>query len=151
MLGFLKAASRRFAYVPVHMQRGEMLSLTSAAGFELQADASALWVTADGEPRDIFLSPGERFRIGAHRHVLISADHPATVTVAGQATRATTIEIIRANGEHVRAYPSRTTPEREEAPIWTPDPVARRVRRPGIVSPLTPAALGLTGRLGSIA
>lgn len=145
MLDFLTATSRCFAYVPVRVQRGELLSLTAAAGFELQADASVLWMTAAGESRDIFLSPGERFRIGAHRHVLVSADHAVTATVAGEATRSTTIEVIRANGEHVRAYPSKPTSQRREAPIWIPDP-ARRVRRVGIVAALTPASLGLISR-----
>ena len=143
MLNFLKATSRCFVYVPVRLQARELLSLTSAAGFELQTNAFALWMTVDSESRDIFISPGERFRIGAHRRVLISADHPVTVTISGEATRTTSIEVIRASGEQERAYPPQPAAARDEAPIWTPDPVARRVRRPGIVSPLTLATLRL--------
>jgi hypothetical protein len=35
MLDFLRAPPRRFVYLPVRLQRHELLSLTSAAGFEL--------------------------------------------------------------------------------------------------------------------
>ncbi len=105
MLDFLRAPPRRFVYLPVRLQRHELLSLTSAAGFELQADAHAVWITADTELRDTFLSPGERFRIGTQQHVLISADCPVTVIVSGEASRATRFNVIRANGERESAYP----------------------------------------------
>lgn len=120
MLSFLNATSRNFVDVPVCVQRWELLSLTSAAGFEVHADAHTLWITADHESNDIFLSPGERFRIGAHRRVLISADHPETVVVSGKASRATRIEVIRANGERERAYPRNVAPDLDEPQIVRP-------------------------------
>jgi hypothetical protein len=105
MLDFLRASRRRFVDVPVRLQRHELLSLTSAAGFDLQVDAHALWITTEAKASDTFLSPGERFRIDTHQRVVISADCPVTVTMSGEAGRATRFNVIRTNGERESAYP----------------------------------------------
>ena len=65
MLDLLRATRRCFVYAPVRLRHRELLSMASAAGFELQADSEALWITVDSESRDIFLAPGEQFRIRA--------------------------------------------------------------------------------------
>lgn len=125
MLNFLRAAPRCFVCLPVRLRRHELLSLASAAGFELQADSHALWITADSESRDIFVSPGDRFWIGTHRRVLISADCPVTVILSGEADRATSLTVIRANGQRESVYPHATL-ARDAALISTEDPSEAR-------------------------
>ncbi len=127
MLDLLRATRRCFVYVPVHLRHRELLSMASAAGFELQADSEALWITVDSESRDIFLAPDEQFRIRTQGRVLISADSAVTIMVSGEADRVTSFTVIRANGEREDIYPPAAL-ACDVAPILAADPSAARRR-----------------------
>jgi hypothetical protein len=123
MLDLLRATRRCFVYAPVRLRRRELLSMAWAVGFELQADSEALWITVDSESRDIFLAPGEQFRIRTEGRVLISADSAVTIVVSGEADRGTSFAVIRANGEREDVYPPAAL-SCGVAPILAADPSA---------------------------
>ena len=127
MLDLLRATRRCFVYMPVHLRHRELLSMASAAGFELQADSEALWITVDSESRDIFLAPGEQFRIRTQGRVLISADSAVTIMVSGEAERLTSFAVIRADGEREDLYPPAALAY-DVAPILAAHPSAARRR-----------------------
>ena len=129
MLEFLRTTNRCFVYMPVRIERGEMLSLVAASGFELQSDADALWISTECEPQDVFAGAGERFRIVNQRHVVASADRATTVVVSGDATRATRIDVVRPDGERVGIYPPEPEREREPAIRPTVEPVSLLIAR----------------------
>ena len=127
MLDLLRATRRCFVYVPVRLRHRELLSMASAAGFELQADSGALWITVDSESRDIFLAPGEQFRIRTPGRVLISADSAVTIMVSGEADRVTSFTVVRTNGEREDIYPPAAL-ACDGGPILAADPSAARRR-----------------------
>lgn len=48
----------------------------------LRVTQGTLWLTIDGEPDDLILSPGDRLALPAHAHALVQAlDAPARLTV----------------------------------------------------------------------
>jgi hypothetical protein len=47
--------------------------LTHARGLLLRARRSTVWVTVDGDTRDILLEPGQRWVVDSDRPVLVSA------------------------------------------------------------------------------
>jgi len=59
----------------------ELVVLADAAGHELVCAAGELWVTIDGDRRDIVLARGESFRITGAAAVVVSAFKAATLSV----------------------------------------------------------------------
>jgi hypothetical protein len=57
------------------------LSLTDAAGAEVEVVAGHVWLTTDGDLRDFFLVPGDAYRIGRDGLTIINAFEPSVVHV----------------------------------------------------------------------
>ena len=57
------------------------LSLKDAAGAEVEVVAGHVWLTMDGDLRDIFLVPGESHSIGRDGLTIINAVEPSLVHV----------------------------------------------------------------------
>ncbi|MBI5279618.1 MAG: DUF2917 domain-containing protein [Burkholderiales bacterium] len=62
-----------------------LLSLPDAAGTEIRSLAGTLWVTVDGDPRDVVLEPGEQFTPSTHGRVIVYALGPAAVELRERA------------------------------------------------------------------
>lgn len=72
------------------LARNELVRLTNARDQTLNCTGGELWITIDGDRRDIILTAGERWRIETRAPVLIMALKASTSTLAmanRQATR----------------------------------------------------------------
>lgn len=57
---------------PLPLARRDVLRLGDACGLQLASAGGTLWVTVDGETRDIVLRPGESVRIASHADTVVS-------------------------------------------------------------------------------
>jgi hypothetical protein len=64
------------------LARRELVTLADARDQVLTCDSGELWITVDGDRRDIILGPGESYRIERAAPVVVSATRAATLTVA---------------------------------------------------------------------
>ena len=76
--------------------------VTDAAGVQIDCHSGSLWVTLDGDPRDIMLDAGDRFVATEHRRALIYALAPSSLSLseasaaaARRAARACTVSGTR--------------------------------------------------------
>jgi hypothetical protein len=60
---------------------GSPLRLTWARGRRVTCERGRVWITALGEPGDIFLSPGQSWTIPGHGLVLVEAEPHAVITL----------------------------------------------------------------------
>src|SRR5262245_7438526 len=58
-----------------------MMALTHAEGAEVKVLTGQVWLTMDGDLRDIFLAPGDAHRIGRDGLTIINAVEPSLVHV----------------------------------------------------------------------
>lgn len=56
---------------PISLASGETIVLDDAAGVVIDAKRGLLWVTVEGEPGDVFLSPGQSYCVMARGRVVI--------------------------------------------------------------------------------
>lgn len=59
-----------------------MFKVTDAAGVQITCREGSLWVTLDGDSRDIVIDAGESFIATEHRRALIYALAPSDLSVA---------------------------------------------------------------------
>lgn len=123
------AAERCFVYTPVRLESGDLLTLDGASGFKLQSETQALWITTEAQDRDVFVFPDESFCVGDHRHVVISADAATAMTIAGEANRATRIELIRRDAQRVSVYPGKAATHSPSEPALVGDLAMRLATR----------------------
>lgn len=57
----------------IAVRKTEVIRLRTARGQRIESVLGRLWVTIDGDPRDIVLDPGEGFSIDRDDDVLVSA------------------------------------------------------------------------------
>ncbi|MBX3604783.1 MAG: DUF2917 domain-containing protein [Piscinibacter sp.] len=57
---------------PLALLPHDVLRLGDAHGLSLSSAGGTLWITVDGEDRDIVLRPGESIRIDSHADTLVS-------------------------------------------------------------------------------
>jgi Protein of unknown function (DUF2917) len=57
---------------PLQLHRRDVLRLGDAYGLRLTSAGGTLWVTVDGEARDIVLQPGEAVTIASHADTVVS-------------------------------------------------------------------------------
>lgn len=57
-------------------------SLEDAAGVQIACREGTVWLTLDGDPRDIVLEAGEVFTTPQHRHALVYALQPSRISLA---------------------------------------------------------------------
>lgn len=63
------------------LARRELVTLTDARDHVLNCDSGELWITLDGDSRDIILGPGQSHRIDSAAPVVVSAIRPAALNV----------------------------------------------------------------------
>ena len=66
----------------LHLEPRTMFDVADAAGVQILCREGSLWVTLDGDPRDIVLDAGESFTPDEHRRALIYALAPSSLSLA---------------------------------------------------------------------
>lgn len=65
----------------VQLGRNAMFTMDDAADVRFSCRAGTLWITLDGDGRDIVLEPGDSFSSPEHRRALVWALRPSCVDV----------------------------------------------------------------------
>lgn len=68
--------------------QNSMLHLPDAAGVQIACRNGTVWITLEGDPRDIVLEAGERFASIEHRNALVMAMAPSSISVCSDAAPA---------------------------------------------------------------
>lgn len=68
-------------YTLFDLARRELLVLSAACDHELTCTAGELWITLDGDSRDLVLGPGESYRVEGKGAVVVSALKASTLNV----------------------------------------------------------------------
>ena len=74
----LNPSSRFHVSLPIR----SIFTVPDGAGVGIECRSGSVWVTLDRDPRDIVLTPGERFEGTEHRRVLVSALEASCITVS---------------------------------------------------------------------
>ena len=67
---------------------GQLLNLEHAAGTRIASRGGSVWITQDGDPRDIVLGAGEAFELDRDSPVIVQAIENAVVTLEEPAVAA---------------------------------------------------------------
>jgi hypothetical protein len=65
----------------LNLRQDTMLRLPDAAGVQIVCQSGTVWITLDNDPRDIVLEAGQRFAGASHRHAVVMALAPSSITV----------------------------------------------------------------------
>ncbi|MDB5875139.1 MAG: hypothetical protein JWQ07_4581 [Ramlibacter sp.] len=69
------------SHYQVSLAHKGLFDIADAAGVNLRCEEGSVWITLDNDPRDIVLEAGEVFTATEHRHALVYALAPATLTL----------------------------------------------------------------------
>ena len=64
------------------LDRWQTVELIDAAGATAALDSGCLWITMDGDQRDIVLGPGESWTVERNGRTLLHAEAPSTVRIS---------------------------------------------------------------------
>ena len=64
------------------LDRWQTVELIDAAGATAALDEGSLWITMDGDQRDIVLEPGQTWTIERNDRTLLHAEAPSTVRIS---------------------------------------------------------------------
>jgi hypothetical protein len=97
------------------LDQWQRLALTDATGAVAEVKSGSLWITMEDDSRDIFLRPGDAWRIDRDGLTLVQAEEPSTVvlTEAIPRRRAVTAWMraaARAIGHWLGAYAGKWVP-----------------------------------------
>ena len=67
------------------LDRRQTIELIDAAGATATLDSGCLWITMDGDQRDIVLEPGETWTVERDGRTLLHAEAPSTVRISAAA------------------------------------------------------------------
>lgn len=71
------------AHFEINLSRQAMFSLADAAGVRFAVDHGSVWITLDGDSRDVVVEAGHAFTTQEHRRALVYALAPSRVGVEG--------------------------------------------------------------------
>lgn len=66
------------------LDTGELVSLDDACGTLIRSREGTVWITEEGEPRDVVVSPGEAFLVTRRGRTLVQAMLPALVAFSAE-------------------------------------------------------------------
>jgi hypothetical protein len=75
----------RDGHFDLSLQPQAMFSVPDAAGVQVHCRRGSVWITLDGDGRDLVLQAGDSFVTPEHRRVLIYALGPACISVMAPA------------------------------------------------------------------
>lgn len=75
----MNTTSNRF---DLNLAHQATFQVTDAAGVQITCHRGCLWITLDGDQRDIVLEAGERFVATEHRRALIYALAPSSLSLS---------------------------------------------------------------------
>ena len=70
----------------IALARGELLNLDGARGARIVSHCGTVWITQDGDLRDIVLQKGEAFELDRATPAIVQAFEASTVTIAEPTT-----------------------------------------------------------------
>ena len=71
-----------FSSSGVLLAKDQTLNLPDAAGVRVASQSGTVWITQDGDPRDIVLTPGESVVLERSTPTIVQAFEPALITIA---------------------------------------------------------------------
>ena len=71
-----------FSSSGVLLAKGQTLNLPEAAGVRVASQTGTVWITQDGDPRDIVLRPGESVVLERSTPTIVQAFEPSLITIA---------------------------------------------------------------------
>ena len=74
-----------FSSSGVLLAKDQTLSLPDAAGVRVASQSGTVWITQDGDPRDIVLAPGESVVLERSTPTIVQAFEAALITIADPA------------------------------------------------------------------
>ncbi len=72
------------AHTHLKLAHHAIFTMPDAQGIEVRCLSGSVWLTLDGDRRDIVLSAGETFRADTHVRALVSALEPSCIAVASE-------------------------------------------------------------------
>jgi hypothetical protein len=88
----------QFKRVQITLQGAEVMTLDDSLNATISCVAGSLWVTQDGDPRDVILHAGQKYQVDRASRVVVYANTQATLEVAsGQADARTTPRLAGAS------------------------------------------------------
>ena len=83
-------------HVVTRLERGAMVRLNAIGGRVVAVFEGLVWITQQGDPRDVFVASGESFAIERPGVVLLEAFESTVLTVFEAHTRSTVDELASA-------------------------------------------------------
>ena len=80
-------ADRSPSHFELQLDRRALFSLPDAAGVQIRCHSGSLWLTLDGDPRDIVLEAGDSFTSPEHRRALLYAFDASRIELAAPPAR----------------------------------------------------------------
>ena len=68
----------------VSLSHQGLFDIADAAGVNVRCESGSVWITLDDDPQDYVLEAGQAFATEQHRHALVYALAPATLTLLGR-------------------------------------------------------------------
>ena len=89
------------------LKRNQVLTVRGGIGHSILCDSGTVWVTQDGDPRDIILGAGEAFTLDRNGPAVVQAFEPGSISITRPA-------------EHKHAGAPATSPWRAVAGVGLP-------------------------------
>jgi hypothetical protein len=77
----------------------ELVVIDDACEQFIRCECGELWLTQDGDSRDVILQPGDDWRVGRHQPVVISALKPSVLRIVATSGCATVARPCRRGAE----------------------------------------------------
>jgi len=69
------------------LKRNQVVTVRRGIGHSIVCDSGTVWVTQDGDPRDIILRAGESFTIDRNGPTLVQAFEPGSISIRRSAAQ----------------------------------------------------------------
>ena len=82
-------------FVPTLIEAGHSIRIEDGDGTEVQSLGGAVWITQEGDQRDVILHPGESFTLDRNGlTLLVALEEPAIARIVGPADRAILRDLV---------------------------------------------------------